>query len=149
MAYTSNIYYPQNYQQPMYQPQIPQMQAQQQTNNQGLNWVQGESGAKSWIVGRGETVLLMDSENPVFYLKSSDNAGMPLPLRIFDYTERSYSNVQANSSLVNKENEQFVTREEYNALMVKYDELKEEVKKVIDGMNKPKTIKKSEVKLDE
>ena len=29
----------------------------------------------------------MDSETNVFYLKSSDASGMPLPLRIFEYTE--------------------------------------------------------------
>lgn len=58
-------------------------------NSQGILWVQGESGAKSFLVGAGQSVLLMDSESSTFYIKSSDNSGMPLPLRIFDYTERT------------------------------------------------------------
>lgn len=57
--------------------------------NNGLNWVQGEAGAKSYIVAPNTTVLLMDSENQRFYLKSSDASGMPLPLRIFEYTEKA------------------------------------------------------------
>jgi hypothetical protein len=30
----------------------------------------------------------MDSENSVFYIKTLDASGMPLPLRTFDYSER-------------------------------------------------------------
>lgn len=52
----------------------------------GLNWVQGEAGAKSWIVTPGATVLLMDSEAQRFYLKSADQSGVPA-LRTFEYSE--------------------------------------------------------------
>lgn len=44
------------------------------------------------MVAAGNTVLLMDSENQTFYLKSADPSGMPLPLRIFDYKEREKQN---------------------------------------------------------
>ena len=44
-------------------------------NNQGLLWVSGEVGAKSWVVPPNNTVLLMDSESNRFFIKSSDNAG--------------------------------------------------------------------------
>ena len=60
-----------------------------QPPNQGIIWVQGEAGAKSYLVGAGQSVLLMDSENPIMYIKSTDASGMPLPLRIFDYSERT------------------------------------------------------------
>lgn len=53
----------------------------------GINWVQGEAGARSVFVGAGQKALLMDSENNVFYVKSSDQSGMPLPLRTFEYKE--------------------------------------------------------------
>lgn len=60
-----------------YQPQdLPIMQSQASYHapySNGINWVSGESGAKSWIVGRGESVLLMDSESQCFYLKSADS----------------------------------------------------------------------------
>ena len=59
-----------------------------QTANSPIIWVQGEAAAKSYPCAPGNTVLLMDSEASAFYLKSSDQSGMPLPLRVFDYTER-------------------------------------------------------------
>ena len=52
----------------------------------GLNWVQGEAGAKSWFVNPGATVLLMDSESMRFYLKSADMNGVPA-MRTFEYIE--------------------------------------------------------------
>ena len=135
-------YYPQQYQPNYYQPQY---QAPAQQQSQGFNWVSGESGAKSWIVGRGETVLLMDSENPVFYLKSSDQAGMPLPLRIFDYSERTQACAQApNSALVSTDGE-FVTRKEYESICGKYEELRG----MIEELQKPRTTRKKEVQTDE
>ena len=39
-------------------------------------WVQGEVGAKSYLVANGNTVVLWDSEAPMFYVKSMVN-GMP------------------------------------------------------------------------
>lgn len=62
------------------QMQMPQMTPVQQPQQNGLIWVQGEAGAKSYLVAPNSTVLLMDSENQRFYLKSSDASGMPLPL---------------------------------------------------------------------
>jgi len=96
MAYNNG--FPMSYQQmyPQYissfQPQMTQQQPQmmqQPVNDNGILWVQGEAGAKSWAVAPGKSVMLMDSESNTFYIKSSDNSGMPMPLRIFDYTERN------------------------------------------------------------
>lgn len=56
--------------------------------NQGLLWVSGEIGAKSWVVPPNQTVLLMDSESARFYIKSSDNAGMPT-MKTYEYKEIS------------------------------------------------------------
>lgn len=67
---------------------VPQVAPQPQNNSNGLVWVQGEAGAKSFLVAPNTTVMLMDSESNVFYLKSADVSGMPLPLRVFDYSER-------------------------------------------------------------
>lgn len=55
--------------------------------NNGVNWVQGEAGARAWLMGANSTVLLMDSERPAFYIKQTDQYGMPMPLRTFSYTE--------------------------------------------------------------
>jgi len=88
-------YFPASYANPympqMYQNQyIPQQQTQQQSG--GLTWVQGIEAAKSYPVSAGQSILLMDSESNSFFIKSADASGMPLPLRVFDYTERTINN---------------------------------------------------------
>ena len=68
--------FPQGYS--YYQNQAPPMQLVQaqmpstQNNiiDNGIIWVQGEAGAKSWAVAPGKSVMLMDSESNTFYIKS-------------------------------------------------------------------------------
>ena len=76
---------------PAYQPQMYQNQYTPQQSS-GLIWVQGIEAAKSYPVSAGQSVLLMDSESNAFFIKTADASGMPLPLRIFDYTERTAGN---------------------------------------------------------
>lgn len=74
-----------------YQTAVPLQQPQpsnQQGNTSGFVWVQGEAGAKAYPVAAGNSVLLMDSENPVLYLKSTDAYGKPLPMEIYDLVKR-------------------------------------------------------------
>lgn len=115
MAYNNGfpITYPQMYQPYNYVPQ--QSVAPQQQNDSGILWVQGEAGAKSWAVAPGKSVMLMDSESSTFYIKSSDQSGMPMPLRIFDYTERNQQQSQ-NPVLQHKEidTSQFVTWDDFD-----------------------------------
>lgn len=40
-------------------------------------YVQGEPGAKGYNVSSGYTMLLMDSEEPKFYIKAVDYTGIP------------------------------------------------------------------------
>ncbi|WP_302128836.1 hypothetical protein [Bacteroides congonensis] len=105
-----------------YQPQpiqTVQPMTQQPANN-GIIWVQGEEGAKAYLTAPGASVMLMDSENNTFYIKSSDQSGMPLPLRVFDYTERTAAN---KPSIQQQAGADFVTREEFNALEDKLNAL--------------------------
>ena len=69
---------------------VPQTQQNQQMQTgSNIAWCQGEAGAKSYTVGAGQTMWLLDSENDgVFYIKTVDASGMPMPLRIFDFKER-------------------------------------------------------------
>lgn len=114
----------------VYQPDPPpmdnltQLRSQRQTaqTNQGLLWVQGETGAKSYLMAPNTTVLLMDSEGSRFYLKSTDNAGMP-SLRTFEYTEVFQSAPQAPQTVPEDLDRKYVTREEYDALSAKYAEI--------------------------
>ena len=125
MAYNNG--FPMNYQQmyPSYnyvpQQQLTQPVVQQPVNDNGILWVQGEAGAKSWAEKKGKSVMLMDSESNTFYIKSSDASGMPMPLRIFDYNERTVQQTQPQVVQHNEiDTSQFVTWEEFNK---KLDEL--------------------------
>ena len=96
---------------------MPSQPMQQQSSQ--IIWVSGEAGAKSYLVAPGNTVMLLDAENSVFYLKSADASGMPLPLRIFDYKERSVMPQQVVGGSVSAEQfnpDRFVTREEFDEL---------------------------------
>lgn len=99
-----------------------------QTQLGAINWVQGEAGARSVPVPAGQKALLMDSETNVFYIKSSDTSGMPLPLRIFEYKE--VDKVVTNSQ--DDRAHDYVTHEELDKIL---SELK---------TNKPKEEKKNE-----
>lgn len=96
--------YPMTYQQVFPQPQYPHVA------NNGIIWVQGEAGAKSYLVAPNNTVQLWDSENNVIYLKSADASGMP-SMRILDYTIRENTPQEAGNSLKNAS--AYVTKEEF------------------------------------
>lgn len=117
-------------------PQVntPPINSPVQQNN-GITWVQGEASAKSYPVLAGQSILLMDSENPVMYIKSTDQSGMPLPLRIFDYTERK-SDVTPNSALAQPKVE-YVSRNEFEAFR---EAITAEIKQ---QNNRPSTVRKS------
>ena len=104
--------YSANYMQPMTMPAAQQNAPQGQ---QSLVWVQGEAGAKSYLVAPGANVVLMDSEGDRFYLKQADANGMPLPLRTFEYKE-----IVANAPQV--PTQEYISRaefEEFKASMSK------------------------------
>lgn len=115
MAYNNGFPMTYGYQQPYYhgyqQPtqqfqqyqQIPQqnyqptlnMPVQQQASPQQVQairaeWVQGEAGARSYDrLQPNEKIFLFDSENSCFYVKILDAEGKPLPLKVFEYQERT------------------------------------------------------------
>ncbi len=105
-------------QQPMMQPMQPQAQPvqpqQQQPDSGSIIWVQGEAGAKAYLVAPGNTVQLWDSENQVIYLKSADMSGMP-SMRVLDYVERTAAPKTAPVG-PQAPQVQYVTMEEFNAL---------------------------------
>ena len=110
------------------QPQVqPQMPVQQQQN--GIIWVQGEAGAKSYLVAPNNTVQLWDSEAQTIYLKSADASGMP-SMKILDYTIREQGG-QNMPTLVQAQGD-YVTREEFNAFTEKVE------KHFADGSKKTK-----------
>lgn len=55
--------------------------------SQPIIWVNGEEGAKAYMVAPNHTVPLWDSESQTIYLKSADNLGKPT-IQYLDYTMR-------------------------------------------------------------
>lgn len=115
MALFNNGYpatYPQIYQ-PVYQ------QPQQNQQQSGIIWVQGEAGAKSYLVAPNNTVQLWDSETQTIYLKSADASGMP-SMKILDYKIRE-GNTTAPAP------ETYATKADLDALQQKIADLQSEL----------------------
>lgn len=121
MAY--NNYFPMGYQQ--YYPQM--MQNPQQNNNapqqnNSIIWVQGEAGAKSYLVAPNSTVTLWDTESETIYIKSADASGMP-NMKVLDYKIRGNAVEPTNIPMQNG----FATKDDLNALREDLNALKAKI----------------------
>ena len=113
-----------------YQNYYPQYPSNAQQNNSGLIWVQGEAGAKSYMVAPNNTVALWDSEAQTVYLKSADASGMP-SMRILDYTIRE----SAARTPLNAPKTDFATRDELVIIQNQINEIKANLNGRKDGAN--------------
>ena len=120
-----NSMFPMGYQ-PTYYPNYPTQNAQP---SNGIIWVQGLAGAKSYLVSPNTTVQLWDSERQTIYLKSADASGMP-SIKTLDYTIRE--DKAPNLPLQGTENMQgieYATKDDLKALKGEIiDLVKEEMK---------------------
>ena len=120
-----------NYGYPQYYPQ-PQTQVGAQNNSgNSIIWVQGEAGAKSYMVAPNTTVALWDSETQTIYLKSADASGMP-SMRILDYKIRQ----NGSQSLPNAFSDgtvDKVSRKDLDALQGQIDALKQKLEGITNG----------------
>lgn len=147
----------QNMAQPM-QQNLQQMpiqtpaQTQPKQNNE-LIWVQGEAGAKGFLVAPNNTVVLWDTESPTIYVKSTDINGIP-SMRTLDFTERTNAPKMPENAPKTHEckcSGKFVPKEEFEALEGKYQEILcrlsdvEEKYKSLTVKNTSKTAKKGDV----
>lgn len=64
------MYYPQQYQQPMQQMAQPVQQVQQQVQNGGVVNVQNEQEARDYLVANGTSVTFIDTNNKKIYIKT-------------------------------------------------------------------------------
>ena len=115
------MYNPYQYQtyQPMDQLAYLRQQQQPQSN---LLYVQGVEAAKAYMVAAGNSVLLMDTESQTFYIKATDQSGMPMPIRVFDFTER---NMQPQQPMATP-----ITQEQYSDLIARIEALETKTRKV-------------------
>lgn len=98
------------------QPQTP---VNQNISNQVIfYYVQNKAAADNWLLGKNERVYLMDSNEPVMYLKATDQDGRYFPMRTFDLVERK-APVQGPNEAPSIDTTSFVKRDEITALVAK------------------------------
>lgn len=109
-----------------YQPyyQYAQNMNQPQQSSSQLIWVQGEAGAKSYLLSPGNTVALWDSEAQTIYLKSADASGMP-SMRVLDYTIREDAHRTPNLG----SQSDFATKDDVVSIQKQIDEIRANLRK--------------------
>lgn len=108
------------------QMQYPnQISAQPAMPTQNVNWiyVAGVDGAKNQIVQPGNTAWMMDNNSPIFYVKTVDNMGSAT-FKAFQFQE-----IPLDAPAAPQKSNDYVTREEFNALLAKLGEPAQEKKK--------------------
>lgn len=107
------------------QMQYPnQISAQPVMPTQNVNWiyVAGVDGAKNQIVQPGNTAWMMDNNFPIFYVKTVDNMGSAT-FKAFQFHE-----IPLDAPTAPQKSNDYVTREEFNALLTKLGEPAQEKK---------------------
>lgn len=77
-------------------------------------WIQGGlTTATNYPVAPGNTVVLIDSDNPLLFIKSSDLSGKPQPMQTrYLVTEEDYMKLQ-NEANFKTNSEVYVTKEDF------------------------------------
>lgn len=103
------------------------LQSQNYTNSVITVFVTSELAAQCYPVGAGNTVLLVDFDHKMFWIKSTDSNGVPMQMRAFDFSERIEQPAESPAS--NTEN--VVSRDEFNELKNMFSELKTTLEDVL------------------
>lgn len=116
------------YNQPLTQvPYVPM-----QNNMLSCAYVQGEAAAKAYPVAPGQFVVLIDTEDPVIYTKTTDQFGRPMPIRILDYVER------VDPPVEQPKNPEYITKSDF-------DKFKNEILDLLkNNQNKQNNFKKQD-----
>ena len=132
----------QNFPQPQQQPQNAQPQQPQQVMMQSnIEYVNGIEGAKAFILPPNTQKLLLDSDNPFFYIKTTDLQGKPTVKRF------RYIDVDAEQQAEPKKEEKslnFVSLDQFTNLLNDFNDLKDEFQRYKN--TKTKKADESEVK---
>ena len=116
------------YNQPLTQvPYVPM-----QNNMLSCAYVQGEAAAKAYPVAPGQFVVLIDTEDPVIYTKTTDQFGRPMPIIILDYVER------VDPPVEQPKNPEYITKSDF-------DKFKNEIIDLLkNNQNKQNNFKKQD-----
>ena len=103
---------------PSYQPQsvapVPQTQ-------NTFAWIQGEEAARNYPVAPGNTIVLIEADKPIMYMKTTDLSGRPQPIQVrYLVSKEEYDKIQ-NGSNFSKNEENYVTKEYFDKKMAELD----------------------------
>lgn len=122
--------FPPYQQNPYGQPQYGNYQPYQQNQPQNTYaFVNGVEGAKSYPMAPNQTVMLMDSDNPIAYMKQSNAMGQAT-LKYFRLVETSESELKGTQQ---RPQGDFVLKSDFDALRKKVDEILSTKKVTEDG----------------
>lgn len=139
-----NAYNPYYGQVPMQNtPNIGMTQQQSQMGQKQSNrvWVQGEAGAKSFLVAPNSEVELWDSERQSIYIKTADMNGIPSTVTL-DYVIRDNNQSNQLNNQPNNQLDNFATKDDIEVLQEKMEEIKQSIDSIVT--NKVQTKKKKE-----
>ena len=127
-----------------YKGQYQQMQAPTQTND--MIWLLNENEATSYPVAPNNSVVLWDKNEPIIYVKSVNNQGMP-SMRVLYFEERNAtpSNSPKNAPKTHECTcgDKYATKEQINDLRAKLDDLTAKYEELAHPVvEKPKTTTK-------
>lgn len=97
-------------------------------------WVQGEAGAKAYQIPPNSNIILMDNDDLILYIKSTDNVGIATT-RSFRLTE--ITNETPNGLISQRANVNYVTREEFEELKGMIEDAKSNFFANASNENKP------------
>ena len=92
----------------------------QQSQLNHYAFVNGIEGAKSFQLQPNQNIMLMDSDNPICYMKQTNNIGQAT-LRYFKLVEVSEQELR-NANQV-QSNQDYVLKSDFDALVKRIDEL--------------------------
>ena len=125
-----------------YQPTMPQINQQQPSFNQMYQqnqpqsaqcvFVNGLEGAKAYQMIPNQTVMLMDSENPILYMKTSNGMGQSTLkyYKLVETSEQELKSQNAPQPNVNT-NIEYALKSDLEALSKKIDEISSKFEKPV------------------
>ena len=134
------------YAQPMPQQAMQPTQMTVAKPSNDMLWVLNESEATAYPVAPNNSVVLWDKNEPIIYVKSVNNQGMP-SMRVLYFEERNVtpSNSPKNAPKTHECTcgDKFATKEQINVLKAKLDDLTAKYEELAHPVvEKPKTTTK-------
>ena len=97
------------------QNNLPQQRPIQMQQSVQIQFVKGTEGARAYNIPASSSVILMDSNDPVFYMKTTDANGIET-VKAYDFTERETTTPE--SAL-----DKFVLKTDFEKLTEQVEEL--------------------------